>query len=258
MNPPLPPRVDYDRIAHLYDSQPYRDKQPDPELAAFLERRLETDSCAVLDLGCGTGNQLAANYGMYPRFQYVGMDRFRGMLRQARPKSNGILWVQADSAWPPFRSDRFDFISCQYMFHHVQAKQAMLDEVFRLLRRGGRFVMTNIDPHEASDGLLYRFFPAAWEADMNDFWRQSAISATLYEAGFSAVEISPTHYRFEQNMEEFLASVRRRDTCSQLLTIPDSAYRAGLDRLEAWTRDPGSPQVETNHLCLITVHADWL
>ena len=32
-------RVNYDEIAHLYDSQPYREKEVDPDLLAFLSER---------------------------------------------------------------------------------------------------------------------------------------------------------------------------------------------------------------------------
>jgi hypothetical protein len=47
--------------------------------------------------------------------------------------------------------------------------------------------------------------------------------------------------------------VRRRDTCSQLLTIPDTAYEAGVRRLEHEVDDETAPQLRADHLCLLTI-----
>src|SRR5919108_4264514 len=116
MNPS--PRVNYDTIAHLYDTQPYRDKTVDPELLAFLGQRGSADSLSILDIGCGTGNQLVANRAVVPHARLVGLDRSLGMLRQAQPKATDIAWVRADAAMLPFRAESFDFVTCQHVFHH--------------------------------------------------------------------------------------------------------------------------------------------
>ena len=40
----------------------------------------------------------------------------------------------------PFEPECFDFISCQFAFHHVRDKSGMLGAVLEVLRHGGRFV----------------------------------------------------------------------------------------------------------------------
>jgi hypothetical protein len=47
-------RVDYDAIAHLYDSQPYRAKTHDPELEIFMVHRASNGPLSILDIACGT------------------------------------------------------------------------------------------------------------------------------------------------------------------------------------------------------------
>jgi ubiquinone/menaquinone biosynthesis C-methylase UbiE len=255
MTSALRPRVNYDEIAHLYDAQPYREKTVDAELTAFLAARAPDAALTVLDAGCGTGNQLVANRAVHPGLRYVGVDRFLGMLRQAQPKSRAIRWVQADGGMLPLRDASVDFVTSQYMFHHVQAKGAMLAEVFRLLRPGGRFVLTNLCPQAAPDWLIYRYFPAAWAADCEDFWPPERIEAEMRRAGFQPVAVAFQHVRFAQTLENLLASVRRRDMCSQLLTIADAAYDAGMRRLEADVR--AAPATErTDHVCVVTVRGD--
>jgi ubiquinone/menaquinone biosynthesis C-methylase UbiE len=70
-------RVDYDAIAPLYDEQPYRAKTVDLELTAFIRQRAPT----VLDIGCGTGNQLIANRTATPGARLVGVDGSLGVLQ---------------------------------------------------------------------------------------------------------------------------------------------------------------------------------
>jgi ubiquinone/menaquinone biosynthesis C-methylase UbiE len=130
--------VNYDAIAHLYDGQPYRAKTVDSELVAFLAQHGSITSLSLLDIACGTGSQLVANRAIAPNAQLVGLDRSIGMLGQARSKGVKIAWVQAEGAMLPFRPESFDFVSCQFGFHHVPDKKGMLDEAFMALGRGGR------------------------------------------------------------------------------------------------------------------------
>ena len=54
----------------------------------------------------------------------------------------------------------------------------------------------------------------------------------MQEAGFCGIvmEIQPIFY--EEDVRQFLATVKRRDTCSQVLAISESDYREGIARLE--------------------------
>ena len=249
------PRVDYDEIADLYDSQPYRARDADREFLTFAERRARAD-LAVLDIGCGTGNQLIANRAAAPYAGYVGLDRSFGMLRQARRKAPEIAWVQADGARPPFSARSFDFACCQFAFHHVEDKASMLRAVFRLLRPGGRFILHNMCPQESGGWLYYEYFPEAQQIDLQDFWPPNGVVEVMEAAGFAAVAADYEHIHFEQSLPAWLDIVRRRDTCSQLQAISDAAYQAGLKRLERDIDDPSAPKSRTDHLCLVTIRGE--
>ena len=154
-------RVEYDAIAPLYDSQPGREKSPDPALAAFLAERSALGIGLLLDIACGTGNQLVANRAIASSARMVGFDGSLGMLRQARAKSAEIGWVHGDSSALPFASGTFDFASCQYALHHFRDKAGMVREAFRVLRTGGRLAIFNMCPHDSLDWLYYDYFPEA-------------------------------------------------------------------------------------------------
>jgi ubiquinone/menaquinone biosynthesis C-methylase UbiE len=252
------PRADYDAIAPLYDSGPARARTVDPELLAFIEQRPSSDALSLLDIGCGTGNQLVANRAAAPGARMVGVDRSLGMLRQARRKSQAVAWVQADAAALPFPALSFDFISCQFAFHHFQPKVGMLCDTFRVLRLGGRFVLRNLCPQESSDWLYYEYFPEAQLADLQDFWPPAAVVAVMEGIGFTTVTMEHEHLHFEQELREWIEVVRRRDTCSQLFAITDTAYAAGLRRLERELTEGTAPQRRADHLCLLTIRAEKL
>jgi ubiquinone/menaquinone biosynthesis C-methylase UbiE len=249
-------RADYDAIAPLYDSGPGRVKAVDQELLAFLDHRGSLGAPSLLDIACGTGNQLIANRPAVPDARMVGVDRSSEMLRQARRKSRDIAWVRADAAALPFAALSFDFISCQFAFHHFQDKVGMLREAFRVLRPDGRYILRNLCPQESSDWLYYEYFPEAQLADLRDFWPPAAVVAIMEGIGFTAVTPEYQHLHLEQDLREWIETVRRRDTCSQLLAITDTAYEAGLRRLERELKEGITLQRRSDHLCLLTIRGE--
>jgi SAM-dependent methyltransferase len=249
-------RVDYDAIAHFYDGQPYRTKIADPELLAFIEQRVPDNPASILDVGCGTGSQLIANRPVLPSARLVGLDRSLGMLQQARHKAPDIAWVQADASALPFHTESFDFITCQFALHHIQDKVGMLRETLRVLRIGGRLILRNLCPQECADWLYYDYFPEARSIDLADFWPPETIMAEMKATGFVAVSAEREHLHFEQDLRSWLDTVRRRDTCSQLLAITDAAYEAGLCRLTHELADRRDPLLRQDHLCLVTIRGD--
>jgi ubiquinone/menaquinone biosynthesis C-methylase UbiE len=258
--PPLPeaerrPRVDYDAIAHLYDAQPHRARAADPQLDKVASGR-DASHLAVLDIGCGTGNQLIANREAWPPIRFVGLDRSFGMLRQARKKAADITWVAADAAALPFAATSFDFVCCQFAFHHIDDKPGMLREALRALRPGGGFVLHNLCPQQSGDWLYYEYFPEARRVDLRDFWAPDTIAAAMKAAGFAAIDTAYRHIAFEEDLAAWLDIVRRRDSCSQLHAISDAAYRAGVARLEHDIVEPSIPPSRHNHLCLVTIRGE--
>jgi ubiquinone/menaquinone biosynthesis C-methylase UbiE len=249
-------RVDYDSIAAFYDDEPYRAKSADPELAAFIAERSNSESPSLLDIACGTGNQLVANRTIALHARMVGLDGSLGMLRQARPKSPDIAWVQADAAALPFHSESFDFVSCQLAFHHMRDKAGMVREARRVLRAGGRLAIFNMCPQECEDWLYYVYFPEALRRDIADFWPLESVAAAMQDAGLAGVNIERQHLHSERDLTVLLETVRHRYYTSQLMAISDAAYAAGLRRIERELDDPSGPRVRVDHLCFAIVRGD--
>ncbi len=251
-------RVDYDLIAHQYDRQPYRQKQVDPNLPPFLAQRQQPLSAlSLLDMGCGTGSQLAAHRPLVPGADLVGLDLFQGMLRQALPKSNQIHWVQGDNAAPPFPDCSFDFISNQFSFHHVRDQRAMIQAVFRLLRPNGRFVMANICPRRMPEWIYYHYFPDAYAVDLQDFMPLPDLAALLQLVGFVDVQLDFTDIDESLDLREFLASIHDRQHCSQLIAMSDTQFRSGVQRIvQDIEAAGGEPVFGPSRVCLMNLRAD--
>jgi SAM-dependent methyltransferase len=252
------PRVDYDLIAHLYD-EPIREHVADERLFAYLKERPDLDEAAlrILDVGCGTGRQLAANRTRLPRALMVGVDRFRGMLQIAAPRSPGIGWVQGDGAHLPLASASFDYATNQFSYQHIAEQEQFIHEMHRVLRPGGRFVMANIDPWSMPDWSIYQFFPEAFDLDSDDFLPPDAFAASMRAAGFMNVAIEGMTRLREEPLADFLAYASERHRASQLMAISDDAYDAGLQRIRAALAEAGStPATVNSGVSLVVISGD--
>jgi SAM-dependent methyltransferase len=253
-----PPRVDYDRIAHLYD-EAQRDHDVDANLVAFFGDRpdLSPALARILDVGCGTGKQLMANRVRFRETLAVGLDPFIGMLRIARTRRPDIAWVRGDGSEMPLRSGSVDYCCNQFSYQHIRDKDGFVREVSRVLKPGGRFALTTIDPWSMEGWIVYRFFPEARDLDARDFLPADRIAALMRENGFANVRAVRDHRPAREDLRQFLAYARQRHRMSQLLALADGDYRAGINRIEGTIADAGRGQAAADsEFCLLTITAD--
>ena len=250
-------RVNYDLIAHLYD-EPSRDHGLDAHLVKFLNERgsRSGDRVKILDTGCGTGKQLAANRQEFPGLFMVGLDLFHGMLQQAFQRDQTVIWVQGDNAHPPFRNNTYDYITSQYSYSHVNEKRRMISAIYRLLKTGGRFVITHIDPWSMKDWILYQYFPTARERDFRDFLPIEELVSLLRGAGFINIGVDHQYQSEMVNLDEFLAYASRRYHTSQLMVISDRDYQSGIIRIVSDLCDSANPGMVDSNFCRVTVVGD--
>ena len=250
-------RIDYDDVAQLYD-EPGRDHVVDPNLLAFLASGDASRSTVrILDVGCGTGRQLAVNRQRFPRILMVGLDRFAGMLRIARRRCPEVLWVQADGASLPVSSSVFDYITSQFSYPHVRNTGHLLREICRTLQPGGRFVMTNIDPWSMPEWIIYRYFPEAFALDQQDFVPVDQFVSLMQEAGFQDIRVVRDDLTRQESVGSFLEFATKRHRASQLMAISDDAYTAGLRRVRGALADGRDQEVFVrSEFVLVTIIGD--
>jgi ubiquinone/menaquinone biosynthesis C-methylase UbiE len=149
-------REGYDRWSEVYD----HDQNP---LTALEEPRVraavgEVVGKSVLDLGCGTGRHttwLAAGGAAV-----TALDFSEGMLREARRKSGleKVRFIAHDLHEPlPFADGAFDLVVSGLVLEHLRDLRAFFREARRVVRAGGRAVISAMHPAMFLRGSQARF-----------------------------------------------------------------------------------------------------
>lgn len=140
----------------------------------------------VADVGAGTGFVAA---GLAPLVRQVEVvDGSAAMLAVARENLRGfanIAFHEADGANLPFPDESLDAVFANMYLHHAVDPLAAVREMVRVLRPGGRLVITDMDSH-----------PYAWLKDeMADVWQgfdQAQVRAWFEAAGLVNVMVGCT------------------------------------------------------------------
>ncbi|NIA02474.1 MAG: methyltransferase domain-containing protein [Nitrospirae bacterium] len=101
----------------------------------------------VLDIGCGTGRiiQMLREHGA----EIVAFDISEEMLGIVNRKFPNIECVVGDSDNLPFEDESFDLVLGLFWIVHLRDLRASFDEVYRVLKKGGRFILSNINQRKA-------------------------------------------------------------------------------------------------------------
>ena len=91
----------------------------------------------VLDLGCGDGQ--IARALVSSGVSVVGVDPTTNQIDVAAERAGGPVFAQAGAAVLPFSDGAFDGVIACLVFEHIDAVDAAIGEVARVLRPGGRF-----------------------------------------------------------------------------------------------------------------------
>jgi len=158
-----------------------------------LELARVRDGETVLEVATGTGVQLVELGRRNPHGRTVGVDFAPGMVARTRKrlKSAGLDDVelsQGDARELPFDDATFDVVTNEYMLNlmpHADIARAV-SELFRVLKPGGRIVVTNMTPGAR---LRERIWDALYARGIDVFvnCRGVLASPVLEEVGFRDV-----------------------------------------------------------------------
>ena len=150
-------RTMFDRIAPVYDAM-------NRVMTMGLDRRwrrlaaeaVVQDGNEVLDACCGTGDLAVADERAGG--DVTGLDFSERMLDRARPKSAAVSWVRGDVLAMPFRDASFDVVTVGFGIRNVEDLEAVLRELARVLRPGGRLGCLEITRPRGALRPFFRFW----------------------------------------------------------------------------------------------------
>jgi arsenite methyltransferase len=147
-----------------------------------------------VDLGSGRGTDVLRMAESVGETGYVyGIDISDGMLEKARRNAEkfevkNVSFVRSELEKLELPDKVADLVISNCTLNHAADKQAVWDEIFRILKKGGRFVISDIYA-TAPIADEYRNDPAA----VAECWAGSVTRAEymqhLEKAGFASVEI---------------------------------------------------------------------
>ncbi len=135
----------FDRVARRYDLLNHllsanQDRSWRRKLAARLP---EQSDLKILDLACGTGDQLLALYRTGKVSSGVGLDLAENMLEIGRAKiarrslTDRLTLKKADAQKIPFEDNTFDVVSISFGIRNMTDVDTTLREMHRVLKPGG-------------------------------------------------------------------------------------------------------------------------
>jgi SAM-dependent methyltransferase len=226
------PRAGYAFWAESYD-------EPGNQIIALEEpvvRQLVDPLQAgrALDAGCGTGRH--TRYLLERGYEVLGIDITPEMLERAISSAPEARFRQADLREIPADDGHFDLVVCGLVLGHVPALAGAVLELARVLRPGGRMVISVLHPLQSYLGWQARFEDAGGQ---RRFVREHAHTHGDYLAAFASAGLA-VRACFEPEFEAVHAQGMRR----AFQYVPD-AVRAAFVGLPGvlvwWLQKIGSP-----------------
>jgi SAM-dependent methyltransferase len=167
----------------------------------YLLSDLEPVRGKVLDVGCGAGAVAKAVKRLRPDLEVHGCDLSRSALAVANaPTAEGVDFRLATAERLPFDDGELDFVWIFDVLEHVESPEAVLAEVFRVLRPGGGFHI--VLPLEGQPRTLYRLIGCGtrWTAKVRHGGHIQVFSAHRFSAMARGAALPVTRTRWSYHV----------------------------------------------------------
>jgi SAM-dependent methyltransferase len=172
-------KAKYDTIGHHYNQT----RKADPYLTERLFKNLNPkQSGQYLDIGCGTGNYTDAL--QRKGFNFIGIDPSLKMLEKGKLKNQDIDWRIGTAEKTGLEDNFVDGIIASLTIHHWKDLDLSFQELYRILKPGGKVVLFTSTPEQMKGYWLNHYFPTMLEDSIIQMPDIEKVKKAMTIAGF--------------------------------------------------------------------------
>jgi len=185
---------------------------------------------AVLDVACGPGI-LSAAIAKTAR-EVVAFDLTPEMLKKARQRCSetglaNVSFLEGNATELPFANGAFDAVVTRLSVHHFDRPGRVMSEIFRVLRRGGHFVIADVISSEVpAEAQLQNAIEILRDPSHVRMLPGSELTSLIRQAGF-AVETQTT-WEKPREFEEWMGIVNDASRVPPLRAVVRALACAGV------------------------------
>ena len=147
-----------------------------------------TPSCKrLLDVGCGPG--YATVRFLEKADEVYGIDYDPALIKEAKGHNKKIHWTVGKGEKLPYKTGFFDVVIMSDVLEHVENERRSLDEVHRVLRKGGTLVISV--PHKGLFRMLDSFNMKFYFPTLYRWFKGKAYNPDIYT-------IAPWHRHYSR------------------------------------------------------------
>lgn len=195
----------------------------------------------VLDVGCGVGGAavyLARTYGCYVYGIDLSVNMILTALEQAAAHGNGdkISFEVSDATKRDLPDESYDAVFSRDVLIHVTDKPALFERLFKVLKPGGRLVITDYCRQAGDLSEEFEFYVAKREYTLNTI---DEYQKMLADAGFVDIVAEDRSEQLAQCLKEEVAKVDANKVMladavgEQVLDEAKQSWSGKLARVEA-------------------------
>lgn len=182
------PPIDYERFASTYV---VHREASQAVVEHLVNRWSDCGVSTVLEIGCGTGNHLAAIVDRLGAHGF-GFDKSVAMLQACSDKYPHVSVSPSDAEERfPFEDDTFDCCQSVDFIHYVHDLRHVFSEAHRVTKRGGTIVTVTDSAEDIRQRTYLQYFPECVNKELARYPTIDQISKSMSESGWRHGEVTP-------------------------------------------------------------------